>query len=122
MAGDELHSDASFHATRVITIAGSPEEVWPWLLQMGCGRAGFYGYDLLENLGSPTGIRSADKILPEFQDFRVGDEVSISAVAKMTFHAIEPIRPRHPGRDPVSSARKRRAPRTVRRKRDIQPG
>jgi hypothetical protein len=94
MPGDELNSDPSFRATRAITIAGSPEEVWPWLLQMGYGRAGFYGYDLLENLGSPAaGIRSADVILSEFQQFVVGDEVPISAVVSMTFHAIEP--PRH---------------------------
>ncbi len=92
MAGDELNPDPSFLATRAITIAGSPEEIWPWLLQMGHGRAGYYGYDLLENLGSPTGIRSADQILPEFQRFEVGDEVPISAVASMAFQAIEPHR------------------------------
>ena len=92
MAGDELNPDPSFRATRAITIAGSPEEVWPWLLQMGYGRAGFYGYDLLENMGSSAGIRSADEILPEFQHFREGDEVPISAVVSMTFSAIEPNR------------------------------
>ena len=89
MAGDDLEPDPSFLATRAITITGSPDEVWPWLLQMGYGRAGFYGYDLLENIGSPMGIRSAEEILPEFQRFRVGDEVPISAVVSMTFHAIE---------------------------------
>jgi len=92
MAGDELNPDPSFRATRAITIAGTPEEVWPWLLQMGYGRAGFYGYDLLENVGSSAGIRSADEILPEFQYFREGDEVPISAVVSMTFYAIEPHR------------------------------
>ena len=92
MPGDELNPDPSFLATRAITIAGAPKEVWPWLLQMGYGRAGFYAYDLLENLGSPTGMRSAEEILPEFQRFRVGDEVPISAVVSMEFHAIEPHR------------------------------
>jgi len=92
MAGDELNPDPSFRATRAITIAGSPEEAWPWLLQMGHGRAGFYGYDLLENIGSAAGIRSADEILPELQQFREGDTVPISAVVSMTFHAIEPHR------------------------------
>ena len=59
---------------------------------MGYGRAGFYGYDILENLGSGRGLRSADRILPEFQHFAAGDEVPISAVARMRFHAIEPDR------------------------------
>jgi len=92
MAGDELNPNPSFLATRAITIEGSPEEVWPWLLQMGYGRAGYYGYDLLENAGSPLGWKSADEVLARFQDFAVGDEVPISAVVRMTFHAIEPNR------------------------------
>ena len=90
MPGDELHPNPSFLATRAITIEGTPAEVWPWLLQMGYGRAGYYGYDLLENAGSPEGLTSADEILPKFQVFAVGDEVPISAVASMTFHTIEP--------------------------------
>ena len=92
MAGDELNLDPSFLATRAITIEDSPEEIWPWLVQMGYGRAGYYGYDLLENAGSPEGLRSTDEILPRFQEFVVGDEVPISAVVSMTFHAIEPNR------------------------------
>jgi hypothetical protein len=90
MPGDELDPDPGFLATRAITIQGTPQEIWPWLIQMGYDRAGFYGYDLLENLGSAQGIRSADQILPEFQDFEVGDEVPISAVASLSFYAIEP--------------------------------
>ena len=92
MAGDELNPNPSFLATRAITIEGSPKEIWPWLLQMGYGRAGYYGYDLLENAGSPEGMKSADEILPRFQAFVVGDEVPISAVVSMTFHEIEPNR------------------------------
>jgi len=90
--GDGLPPNPSFLATRAITINGTPEEIWPWLIQMGYGRAGFYGYDILENIGSPQGLRSAEHILPEFQDFEVGDEVPISAVASMKFSAIEPYR------------------------------
>ena len=59
---------------------------------MGYGRAGYYGFDILENLGSPLGIRSADRVLPEFQHFAVGDEVPISPFARMVFRAIEPNR------------------------------
>src|SRR5574340_409327 len=93
MPGDDLDPRPTFLATRAITIKGTPEQIWPWLLQMGYGRAGFYGFDLFENVGSPSGTRSAERILPQWQGFKVGDPVPISPVAMMKFYAIE--RPRH---------------------------
>src|SRR5512135_3169783 len=66
MPGDELDPTPTFLSTRAITIDAAPDKIWPWLIQMAYSRAGFYGYDILENLGSPRGIRSADSILPEF--------------------------------------------------------
>lgn len=92
MAGDELNASPTFLSTRAITIDGTPQEVWPWLLQMGYGRAGFYGYDIIENLGSERGIQSAESIEPELQHFKVGDDVPISATTTMSFYAIEPNR------------------------------
>jgi hypothetical protein len=92
LPGDELEAEPDFLATRAITIQGTPQEIWPWLIQMGYNRAGFYGYDLLENLGSDRGMLSAESILPEFQSFEVGDVVPISAVAAMEFYAVEPNR------------------------------
>ena len=90
MPGDELVPDPNFCATRGVTIRGTPRQIWPWLAQMGYRRAGFYGYDLIENLGSEKGIRSADWILPDLQDPKTGDELPISAVASMTFGSIQP--------------------------------
>ena len=90
MPGDELIAKPLFLATRAITIDAPPEQIWPWLVQIGYGRAGFYGYDIIENAGSPRGIHSAESILPEFQSFKVGDPVPISAVAGMQFYAIQP--------------------------------
>ncbi len=90
MPGDERRAKPAFLATRAITIDDSPENIWPWLIQMGYGRAGFYGYDILENLGSDSGIYSADRILPEYQNFDVGDEVPLSWAAKLYFYEIEP--------------------------------
>ncbi len=90
MPGDALDPNPTFLATRAITIDGTPEQIWPWLVQIGYGRAGFYGYDILENMGSPSGPRSADRIVDEYQHFQVGDVVPISAVAQMVFGAIEP--------------------------------
>jgi hypothetical protein len=58
-------------STRAITIEAPREAVWPWLVQIGFGKAGFYSNDLLDNVGHP----SADHILDEFQHPRVGDWV-----------------------------------------------
>jgi hypothetical protein len=69
MAGDELVPEASFIATRAITVEAPPEKVWPWIVQMGYRRAGFYTYDLVDN----GGYDSADRIMKEYQDFAVGD-------------------------------------------------
>lgn len=90
MPGDEINRHPSFLATRAITIEGTPAQIWPWLLQMGYGRAGFYAYDIFENIGSPRGIRSADSIVPEFQQFKVGDEMPISPAGGLSFYAIQP--------------------------------
>jgi hypothetical protein len=61
MPGDELLDEPSFDATRAITIDAPPAEVWPWLVQIGHGRAGFYSYDLFDNAARP----SAERIVPE---------------------------------------------------------
>ncbi len=90
--GDERIANPQYLATRAITIQARPEEIWPWLVQMGYKRAGFYGYDLIENLGSPRGIHSANDILPEFQHPKVGDEVPISPAGSLAFQAVEPNR------------------------------
>jgi hypothetical protein len=69
MPGDELLPVAQFQATRAITIDAPPAKVWPWLTQVGFGRAGFYSYDLLDNLGRP----SATTLLPFWQHPWPGD-------------------------------------------------
>jgi hypothetical protein len=69
MPGDEIVPKASFYATRAITIDAPPDAVWPWIVQMGYRRAGFYTYDLLDN----AGYESANRILEEYQPPRIGD-------------------------------------------------
>ena len=71
MPCDEMVPGCQYVVTRAVTIGASPEAVWPWLVQVGFGKAGYYSYDLLDNAGH----RSADRIVPEFQDTRVGDWV-----------------------------------------------
>jgi hypothetical protein len=90
MPGDDLVPSPSFYATRGITIQGRPEDIWPWLVQMGYDRAGFYGYDLIENVGSKAGIHSAESILPALQHPKTGDVLPISAVASLGFDLIQP--------------------------------
>jgi hypothetical protein len=92
MPGDDLVVNPTFCATRAVTIRGRPEDIWPWIAQMGYGRAGFYGYDLIENLGSERGIRSADKILPELQHPAAGDRVYMSRIAYLRFGSVVPNR------------------------------
>jgi hypothetical protein len=75
MPGDELLPDPSFNATRAITIAAPPEDVWRWVVQVGYGRAGWYSYDLFDNAARP----SADRILSEYQHVQAGDWVPMAA-------------------------------------------
>jgi hypothetical protein len=69
MPGDAIVPRASLNATRAITIDAPPERVWPWIVQMGYRRAGFYTYDLVDNGGYP----SAECVLPEYQHPAIGD-------------------------------------------------
>jgi hypothetical protein len=80
MPGDELVAEPSFNATRAITIDAPPEAVWPWLVQIGYGRAGFYSYDLFDNAARP----SAERILPEYQEPKVGDWVPMASKVNET--------------------------------------
>ena len=73
MPGDELFPRAQFQATRAITIAAPPSAVWPWLVQVGYGRAGFYSYDLVENLVG-CDIHSTDRIVATWHH----DEATLS--------------------------------------------
>lgn len=74
LPGDELVAEPASQTTRAISIAASPEAVWPWVIQLGADRGGFYTYDWLENLFG-LGIHSADQIVPEWQQRAVGDLV-----------------------------------------------
>lgn len=76
LPGDDLVPGADLVATRAITIRASTADVWPWLVQMGQGRGGFYSYDRLENMAG-CDIASADDVVPEWQGVEVGDEVRL---------------------------------------------
>jgi len=71
MAGDELVEPAPMNATRSIDITAPPRAVFPWLVQMGFGRAGWYSYDWIDNLGRT----SARSVVPELQNVVSGDPI-----------------------------------------------
>jgi hypothetical protein len=73
LPGDGLLPAADIVSTRAVTIDAPPAAIWPWLVQMGSGRGGAYTYDWIENLFG-LGMHSADRILPQFQDLKAGDE------------------------------------------------
>jgi len=79
LPGDGLVPDAAYVTTRAITVRAPSEAVWPWLVQLGQGRGGFYTYDRLEQMVGDA-IHSADHIVPELQQLAVGDTVPLSPV------------------------------------------
>ena len=77
LPGDDLVPNADMIATRAITIRAAADQVWPWIAQLGQGRGGFYSYDRLENLVG-CNIHSSNRILLEWQDIKVGDEIRLA--------------------------------------------
>jgi hypothetical protein len=90
LPGDEVVPQAKGSSTMAITIDAPPSAVWPWLVQMGCDRAGFYSWDRLDNGGRP----SATEIHPEWQTLAVGDRIVCTPDAKAWFDVerLEPER------------------------------
>jgi hypothetical protein len=82
--GDELFGHAEV-VTRAITIEARASEVWPWIAQMGYGRAGWYSIDLLDNLGRS----SAREIVPALQGLGIGDVVPFGPRSAFRVHDIE---------------------------------
>jgi hypothetical protein len=75
MPGDSLIPDANHSATHAVTVYAAPEDIWPWLAQMGYQRGGLYSYDWLDRLFGFLDRPSADRVIPEFQNLEAGDHV-----------------------------------------------
>ena len=89
LLGDELLSHPKWGYTHAVTIKASAAEVWPWLVQMGQGRGGFYSYEFLENLVG-CDIHNADRIIPEFQNLKVGESIKLHPKAPVPVAIVEP--------------------------------
>ena len=107
LPGDDLVANPLYVTTRAITVRAPAAAVWPWLVQLGQNRGGFYTYDVVENLMG-LDIHSADSIHPEWQDLRAGEDyvtLDPDESMKMTIAVLEPgrafvIRSGAPGEPP----------------------
>jgi len=91
LPGDDLITSPDLVATRAVTVQTSVGRVWPWIAQMGQGRGGFYSYDFVENLAG-CDIHSADRIVAEWQDIKIGDEIKLAPAVGLEVTALEPGR------------------------------
>lgn len=89
LPGDELIADPGLVATRAITIEALPEMVWPWVVQIGADRGGFYSYDRIENLVG-CNLRSVKTVVPEWQHLGPGDLVRLHPQVALTVVSVEP--------------------------------
>ena len=95
LPGDGFAPDRFLDETRAITIDAPPSAVWPWIVQVGYGRAGWYSYDAVERLmlaGRYVEGRSATRIHPELQHLRVGDDIPFAPRARFPVVVLEPER------------------------------
>lgn len=88
LPGDEQIPASRVVATRAVTIDAPPEAVWPWLVQIGQDRGGFYSFDRLENLFG-LDIHSADTIEPDWQDLRPDDVVRLAPTVALDVVAVD---------------------------------
>ncbi|MGH4023697.1 MAG: hypothetical protein ACRDRV_03840 [Pseudonocardiaceae bacterium] len=88
--GADLVPGGQRGATMAVTIHAPPSRLWPWLVQMGCDRGGWYSWDRLDNGGAP----SAGRIHPEWQQITRGDHLASTPSRRTWFEvaALEPER------------------------------
>jgi hypothetical protein len=79
MPGDELIPEPMLNSTRAITVDAPPEAIWPWLVQLGKDRGGWYSYEFIENKLLGLDIHNAERILPEYQHLKPGDFIPTGA-------------------------------------------
>lgn len=93
LPGDELVQPGASRTTRGVTIDTPVDAVWPWLVQIGENRGGFYSYSLLERAVGAE-IHNATTIHPEWQELRVGDTIWLARrygdVARQVVAAVKP--------------------------------
>jgi hypothetical protein len=92
LRGDELVPHAKAVATRAVTIDAPPEAVWPWVVQVGMGRAGWYTYDWFYQATKSADFvdgHSSDRIVPQLQDVKLRDKIMINSAVGYFVDVIE---------------------------------
>ena len=85
MPGDDLLPHPTLTWDHGLTIHGRPEEVWPWIAQIGDDRGAFYSYTFIQNLIAQDDLyHNADRIIPEFQDPYAGEGLIMDYLAVRT--------------------------------------
>src|SRR5205085_4339030 len=92
MAGYTFIAAPTHSAMDAIIIDASPDEIWPWLVQLGYQRGGLYSYDWLDRLFGFLDRPSATRVLPEFQHLVVGDIIRLGPRQQLTVAGLEPAR------------------------------
>ena len=97
LPGDDLVPEAKMTLTHALTINVAPEEVWPWLVQIGHKRAGWYSHDWIHRVMGIAGSvddaqSSASRIIPELQNLEVGDDIGLAPGMAYKVAEIEPNR------------------------------
>jgi len=90
LPGDTIVPEPMFSVTHAITINAPIERVWPWLAQMGSGRAGWYSWDAIDNGAKPSAL----SIVPGLQAIARGDVMPAVPGAKDAF-VVAAVNPPH---------------------------
>ncbi len=107
LPGDELVSEPKWSYTLGVTVDTTPDDVWPWIAQIGQGRGGFYTYQTLENMVGCK-IRNTTEILPDHQHPAVGDDIYLHPTAPpMRIEIVDPPNALVVSGHPPTSAPKR---------------
>jgi hypothetical protein len=88
MAGDAILPNPTHWATHAVTIEAPPDDIWPWLVQLGYRRGGLYSYDWLDQLFGILDGPSAHEVLTAFQQLAVGDKIRLGPRQELTVAAL----------------------------------
>jgi len=94
LPGDDLIAAPVWQTTHAITIRASAAEIWPWLVQMGITRGGWYLSERLDRVVWRIDNPSVERVVPELQGLAVGDVVpdSVNGTAHFRVTTLEPVR------------------------------